>query len=162
MNRTIIILAIFMFICPVFARTKGTKFRFGANSSLIFENGNAYPVIGFTAGYYPVKFLSLEGSGEYVFRNDYKEINAPLTVNFIYPTKYFSPYAGLGVVYHTHLYSDHNDYSFGGRLKFGSNVFNARGSAGSLEISYDLPDFRGSRGRWYITGRFDQNFEIGF
>lgn len=97
-----------------------------------------------------------------MFRNDYKEINAPLTVNFIYPTKYFSPYAGLGVVYHTYLYSDHSDYSLGGRLKFGSNIFNARGSAGSIEISYDMPDFRGSRGRWYITGRFDQNFEIGF
>ncbi|MEO0251628.1 MAG: hypothetical protein ABIM44_05225, partial [candidate division WOR-3 bacterium] len=162
MNRRISALLLIVLVNFAFARTKGNIFKFGINSSVVIENSNVYPVLGVTGGVYPSRFFFIEGSGEYIFRSEYKEVNLPLTVNFTYPTRYFSPYAGLGIVYHSYIYPEDYDYSFGGRLKLGSKVIDSKGSSGSIELSYDLPDFKGSKGRWYFTARFDQSLEVRF
>lgn len=162
MSKKILMIALFLLVNSAFARSKGNIFKFGINSSVIVENESVYPMLGFTGGVYPTKFFFIEGSGEYIFRSEYKEINLPLIANFTYPTRYFSPYAGLGVVYHSYIYPEDYNYSFGGRLKLGSKVIDSKGSSGSIEVSYDLPDFKGSKGRWYFTARFDQSLQIGF
>jgi opacity protein-like surface antigen len=144
------------------ARTAGSMFRIGANTSVLFENGNAYPVIGITAGFYPVNFFFMEGSGEYVFRNDYKEFALPVTANLAYKTRYFQPYAGAGIAYHLYDYSDHDEHSFGARVKTGVTLFDTKGASGSFEVTYDVPDLKGSKGRWYFTGRLDKSFNLQF
>jgi len=144
------------------ARKTGPVIKIGGNSSLLVENGNAYPVVGISVGIYPVKFFSIEGSGEYVFKSDYKEVNLPLSCNFYAPMKVFTPYAGLGMVYNTKICDNYSKSSLGGRAKLGAKIIDSKGTTASIEANYDLPDWRGARGRWIITGRIDQNFEIAF
>lgn len=140
----------------------GSLFRIGANSSVIIENGNAYPVIGLTAGFYPVSFFFVETSGEYTFKEDMREISLPLTINFAYPSQLFRPYVGAGVSYHLLNYPDHTTQTLGGRLKAGLTLFDKRNATGAFEITYEVPDINTSKGRWYFTGRIDKGFNLTF
>ncbi|HOP32081.1 MAG TPA: hypothetical protein PKU94_01705 [Candidatus Hydrothermia bacterium] len=160
MKKITIILMLCVSIVP--AQKMNHIFRIGGTSSLLLENGNAYPVIGITAGFYPTNFFFIEGAGEYIFKSDYNELNIPITANLTYKSKYISPYAGAGVVYHLYDYSNYNEYSFGGRIKAGVTLFDTKGASGSFETTYDVPDFQGSKGRWYFTGRLDRSFNITF
>ena len=156
-----VILTILLMVVNLYSGS-GSLFKLGANSSLMIENGNAYPVIGLTAGFYPVSFFFVEGSGEYIFKQDVQEISLPLTINFAYPYQYLRPYAGVGVSYHLSNYPDHTIQTLGGRLRAGLTLFDTRNASSAFEITYEVPDIKTSKGRWYFTGRIDKGFNLTF
>ncbi len=136
--------------------------KVGVSTSFIYENGEAYPVFGVNIGYYPVSFFFVEASGEYIMKNSYKEFAFPVTANFIYNMRFFSPYAGFGVAYHYYSYDSYSDNSLGYRLKLGFKIADRSGASVYFETSYDVPDFREGGGRWYFTGRADKSFNFEF
>ncbi len=158
--KKITIILLFL-VSSLYARD-GSVFKLGANSSMIIENGNAYPVIGITAGFYPVPFFFVEGSGEYIMKQDAQELSLPLTINFAYPSRYFRPYAGIGASYHFLNYPDQRSQTLGGRLKAGVTLFDTKNASGAFEITYEVPDIKTSKGRWYFTGRIDKGFNLAF
>ncbi len=146
---------------PIFLFSKH-NLKVGINTSLIYEGGETYPVIGINIGYYPFSFFFVEASGEYIMKDSYKEFTFPLTANFIYNKKFFSPYAGLGISSHFYQYDNNWNNSIGYRLKMGFKVADRAGTSLYFEASYDVPDFKSSKGRWYFTGRADKNFKFEF
>lgn len=136
--------------------------KFGIKSSIVYEDGKAYPLIGISLGYYPVSYFFIEASGEYIMESSYKEFVFPLTFNFIYKSKYFSPYAGFGIAYHFYSYDSNSDNSLGYRFKGGTSILDKGGATLYFEAVYDVPDFGKTKGRWYFTGRVDKNFNFEF
>ncbi|MEO0284067.1 MAG: hypothetical protein ABIN17_03215 [candidate division WOR-3 bacterium] len=136
--------------------------KFGIKSSIVYENGEAYPLIGISLGYYPFSYFFIEGNGEYIMKSSYKEFAFPLTFNFIYKRKYFSPYIGLGLAYHFYSYDSYSDNSLGYRFKGGTSFFDKSGATIYFEAIYDVPDFSKGRGRWQFTGRIDKDFNFEF
>jgi len=153
-------LFILIFLPSLLLSKKSVKV--GVNTSFIYENGETYPVVGINIGYYPFSFFFVEANGEYIMKNSYKELVFPLTANFIYNKKFFSPYAGLGIAYHYYSYESYSDNSLGYRLKAGFKMFDKKGTSIYFEASYDVPDFKKGGGRWYLTGKADKNFNFEF
>ncbi|MEN3044749.1 MAG: hypothetical protein ABDH37_06010 [Candidatus Hydrothermales bacterium] len=139
-----------------------SKFKFGVNTSLLYEDGKAYPVIGVTGSYSPYRFLTIEGKGEYIMKDYQKEFAFPLTLDFMYPQKYFSPYVGLGLCYNYYQSSISKSSSLGYRFKGGIKFFDKKDASMYFETSYDVPDLFKGKGRWYFTGKVDKNFELEF
>ncbi|MEN3046660.1 MAG: hypothetical protein ABDH49_06745 [Candidatus Hydrothermales bacterium] len=139
-----------------------SKFKFGVNTSLLYENGKAYPVIGITTSYTPYRFLTIEGNGEYVIKENQSDFAFPLTLNLVYPKKYFTPYIGSGLCYNHYRSSAFSSSSLGYRFKGGVKFLDKRGASMYFESSYDVPDLFKGKGRWYFTGKIDKDFELEF
>ncbi len=129
---------------------------------MIVENGNIYPVFGLTAGFYPIPYFFIEGSGEYIVKSHAQELVVPVTLNATLPTEYVQPYLGAGLSYRLFQTESSRTQSLGARAKIGIKLFDTRGATGGFELTYDVPDLMGSRGRWQFTGRIDKNFNLAF
>jgi hypothetical protein len=155
MKRNIIFILI---ISSLFAKDK--KFKIGVNISYVYENGENYPVISLNAGYYPYGFLSLETGVEYVKKSSYQEFNIPFMAFIEYRTKYIKPYAGLGIISHFYSTGYTKIFTLGYRITGGMGIFDTKGGDVSIEISYDVPDFKEGRGRLYLTVKGNRDFEF--
>lgn len=160
MKKTIVLTLII--VSTLSAKKFSPKFRLGGNSSMIVENGNIYPVFGLTAGFYPIPYFFVEGTGEYIVKSNASELVVPVTLNATLPTRYVQPYLGAGLSYRRLQTETSIFQSVGARTKIGLTLFDTKGASGAFELTYDVPDVMGSRGRWQFTGRIDKNFNLAF